>query len=125
MVKKMAVSEKDKQHDAKETGTNEPKIRRGKVDSLTLYEITDDELNILERGSPSSTYLNFSIFFISVGLSFLTSLLTADVTDRIFSVFCIVTGIGFSIGFVLFTIWWRTAGDLDGVCKKIRERIAD
>lgn len=121
----MAVSEEDKQVDAKATGTNDPKIRRGKVDSLTLYEITDYELNTLERGSPSSTYLNFSIFFISMGASFLISLLAADLSARVFIVFCIATGIGLSIGLVLFTIWWKMGSDLGVVCEKIRERIAD
>lgn len=121
----MAVSETDKQDDAKATGTNDPTIRRGKVDSLTLYEITDHELNILERGSPSSTYLNFSILFISVGISFLVSLLTADVSNRVFIVFCIVTGIGLSIGSVLLVIWWKMGSELGAVCDKIKERIAD
>ena len=121
----MAVTDMDQQQDANATGTNDPKIRRGKVDSLTLYEITDNELIVLERGSPSSTYLNFSIFFISVGISFLISLLTADVSDRVFIVFCLLTGGGLSIGVVLSAIWWRMGSEMSEVCQKIRGRIAD
>ncbi len=112
--------------DAQASGSNEPQIRRGRVDSLTLYEITDYELSLLEQGSPSSTFLNFSIFFFSTGLSFLVSLLTTTFADdKTFLVFSVVAGLGLSLGVVLFVLWYRTGQGVRGTCKKIRERIAD
>ena len=49
----------------KYTGEKAVQIKRGRVDSLSLYEITDNELDILTAGSPSSLYLNFAIFLLS------------------------------------------------------------
>lgn len=61
---------------------NSPRIIRGRVDSLSLYEITETELDTLERGSPYSIHLNFGVFLLTLGLSFLTSLLTTDTLRR-------------------------------------------
>ncbi len=47
-----------------------PAIRRARIDNLTIYEISDAELNILERGSPDSIYLNVAIALISSAISF-------------------------------------------------------
>ena len=41
-----------------------PKIKRGRYDSLELFEVSESELTIIERGSPSSTYLNFAILYV-------------------------------------------------------------
>jgi len=57
------------------------KINRGKLGSISLYEVTEDELNILERGSPSSTYLNFSIGLLSIGISFFISIFSTKIDD--------------------------------------------
>lgn len=40
------------------------KVRRGKVESVDLYEIKDSELDILEQGTPATLQLNFAIFFV-------------------------------------------------------------
>lgn len=125
VVEKMAVTDSDQQDDARGSGTNDPKILRGKVDSLTLYEITDAELDALERGSPSSTYLNLAILCLSVGISFLISILTTDISDRVFIGFFIVAAVGLCVGAVLFVIWWRMGSELSGVCRKIRERVVN
>lgn len=99
------------------------RILRGRVDSLSLYEVTEYELNVLEEGSPSSTLLNFAIFFISVALSFLTALLTSSPSsDRIFAVFVVLVVAGFGGGVVLLTLWWRARTRVDVVVEKIKER---
>lgn len=110
---------------AEETG---PKIRRGKVDSLDIYEVTEGELEIIERGSPNSTYLNFAIFLLSIAVSFLVTLLTVpelqmEAKSALFVVFVVVTVIGFVVGLVLLALWLRTKNDVDVVLKKIRERV--
>ena len=107
-------------------GEKEVKIVRGRVDSLSLYEITDHELNILEKGSPSSIYLNFSIFLISVGLSFLIALLTVNIQSvKIFSLFSIFSVVGLTGGFFLLFLWNRMRTSVSEVIKKIKNRIAD
>ena len=103
----------------------QPFIKRGRVDSLSIYEIREDELNTIEKGSNSSIYLNFSIFLISIGASFLIALLTSDYKDKIltFTIFCVVTGIGFIIGAFLLILWLREKDDFKEVIKNIKERM--
>ena len=111
---------------AEQTGDKSFRIRRGKVDSLSLYEITDHELDILERGSPASLYLNFGIFLLSLSASFLIALLTTTVeSQRTFTVFVVVTVIGGLAGVVLMSLWWRTRQSASTVIAQIRSRIPD
>lgn len=103
--------------------SNGPKILRGAFDSLSLYEITDYELEALEEGSPSSTFLNFAIAFISIGLSFLTTLLTVKIESvYIFLVFLVLTVIGLAAAFVLFVLWRKTRSRVKDLVKKIKAR---
>ncbi len=107
-------------------GTSEKsvKIVRGRVDSLSLYEITDHELGVLEKGSPSSLYLNFSVFFLSVATSLLIALLTAPFhPGKLFTVFVVVTVVGFAIGLFLLVLWHRTRQQVGQVVSKIKKRI--
>lgn len=100
------------------------RIVRGPVDSLSLYEITDHELELLEDGSPSSTYLNFGICFITVGLSFITTLVTVKVESvYIFTVFVVLAVVGISVSAVLFVLWRRTRSRTKDLCKRIRARV--
>lgn len=107
------------------TGFNKVRIVRGRVDSLSLYEITDTELDILEKGSPNSIYLNFGIFLLSVGISFLISLLSTDIqSSRTFTVFVVLCSVGLLGGLFFILLWHKTKSKVTGVVKKIKERIA-
>jgi hypothetical protein len=98
-------------------------VNRCSVDSITLYEITEQELELLEQGSPSSTLLNFAIFAWSVGFAFLTTLLTVKLTDKpIFIVFVVLTALGIFSGVVLLVVWARMAKSTSGVVIKIKSR---
>ena len=100
------------------------RIKRGKVDSLSVYEITDYELDILIKGSPSSLHLNFSIALLSVAASFFISLVTTTISDdRTFTVFCVATGIGGVAGIVLGFLWWNTRDAISSLATKIKARI--
>jgi hypothetical protein len=101
-----------------------PAIRRGRIDSITIYEISDSELNTLEFGSPDSIYLNFSIALISVCLSFLISLLTTTIDSIyiyiIFIVLIIICGI---VGLILFVIWFKKRESTSDLINQIRNRV--
>lgn len=102
------------------------KIKRGKVDSLSLYEITDHELDMLERGSPSSIYLNFGIFALSTSSSFLIALLTTTIiADRIFTTFVAVVIIGGLSGIILCVLWFRSRRATSALIRRIKQRIPD
>jgi hypothetical protein len=109
---------------ATESDTVKLKVIRGSVDSVSLFEVTDYELSVLESGGPSSTYLNFAIFFFSISVSFGTTLLTVSgLSVYLYSSFLIATLGGASISAVLVVLWLRTKSSVKNVCKKIRGRV--
>jgi len=103
--------------------TDEITVSRARYDQIQLYEISEDELNQIERGSPSSNYLNFSIALLSVFLSFLAVLLTTHIPNirvyLIFVVICVATAIS---GGVLMIMWLRSNQSSKQVFAKIRAR---
>lgn len=103
-----------------------PRIRRARVDSLDLYEITEDELATLEQGLPGSLYLLFSTFLLSMAVSFLITLLVTKIeSDRLYIIFVVVTVIGFISGIVLLFLWIKAYRSSIPVSHKIRERMKD
>lgn len=106
------------------SGENEVRIIRGKIGSVSLYEITDNELNLLEKGSPSSIYLNFAIFLFSIGISFFITLVTTSIEEiKVYTSFLVFTIIGILGGSLLFFIWYRMKGEVSEVITKIKSRI--
>lgn len=101
------------------------KVKRARYDSLELFDVSENELTIIERGSPSSTYLNFAIFLLSIAISFLTTLLTVDLKENqtLFTVFTVICVLGFMVGLFLIIIWYRSKNEFDEVLKKIRNRM--
>lgn len=100
------------------------RVRRAEVDSICIYDVTEDELEILEKGSPSSLYLNFSLFLISAATSFLASLFFTEIPSiKTFTVFVIVTVVGFVLGFILLVLWYRDFRSSNSVAKRIRDRL--
>ena len=100
------------------------KVIRGRVDSLSLYEVTDSELRTLERGSPNSIYLNFAVFLLSTGASFLISILTATIEPiELYVAFLVVTCVSFVVGLVLLALWWRNRGSVQETIQDIKRRI--
>ena len=73
--------------------------------TLTIYQITEGELEIIEGGSPKSVYLNFAILLLSIAASFLMTLLTIKVECiYVFYIFIIIGGVGFIGGIFLLIL---------------------
>ncbi|WP_158808350.1 hypothetical protein [Beijerinckia sp. L45] len=101
-----------------------PAIRRARIDRLNIYEVSDSELQLLERGSPESLFLNFSIFLISVALSFLTTILTSDIgSTRVFIVFVVVIAVGLVAGVILLAFWGWYRHSRSTIFEQIRKRM--
>ncbi len=99
------------------------KLIRGSLDSLSVYDITDYELDVLEEGSPNSLFLNFAIFFASIAISFLITLVTVDITSiPLFTVFVVLTVVGTAGAVVLFALWRKTRSKVSDLIKRIRAR---
>jgi len=83
----------------------EPAIRRARIKNLTIYDVSEAELNILEKGTPDSIYLNFSIFLFSIAITFTVALITATPKWEIVqTIFIILLVIGYFGGLLLFCI---------------------
>ena len=107
-------------------GKGSIRIRRGRVDSLLLYEVSEHELDTLGRGMPASLFLNFGIALLSIGCSFFISLVTVQIdSDRIFIVFISTFMICFIVGVILMCLWYRNRQSSATILKKIKSRIPD
>ena len=105
-------------------------VQRAKLDSLKIYEISEKELDTLEKGSSDSIFLNFGIFLLSTSISFFTVLLTVDflyekrddhlVKFIVFISVCVFTFIG---SIICIIAWWRNRGDYKIIITEIKGRM--
>jgi hypothetical protein len=101
-----------------------PEIRRARFDKLTIYEVAESELVILEKGSPDSVYLNFAIFLLSMALSFTIALFATTTASTVILIFLIVCAVvGFLGGFFLLILWYRNRSSVSDCIKTIRGRL--
>jgi hypothetical protein len=101
---------------------NVPKLV-GRVPSLTVFEVTDDELTRLEEGSPDSLMLNLSLTFLGSGVSTLVSLLTTKVeSDRVFAGFLLWTFVMLVASITLLILWYARGRNRPKIIKLIRQR---
>jgi len=101
-----------------------PAVRRARIDRLSIYEVSDSELQLLERGSPESLFLNFAIFLISTAVSFLVTILSTDIpSTRAFIVFVVITVLGFVGGALLLALWAWHRRSRATIFREIRARM--
>lgn len=101
----------------------EIQVDRARLGSITVYDVTEDELETIERGAPSSNYLNFAIALLSVFISFLATLLTVSIEDdRIFMFFLFTAIVTFVVGTILSILWLLSRASSKSIFKKIRDR---
>ncbi|WP_044398843.1 hypothetical protein [Lacinutrix sp. Hel_I_90] len=100
------------------------RVRRGRVDSVDLFEVKEHELEILENGDTNSIYLNFAIFLLSSAVSCVLAISTANfVSELIQYCFLFVTIIGFIGGLFLLILWWRGRKSIKKIVSIIKNRI--
>lgn len=102
------------------------RIRRGRVESVDLYEIKDSELELFRKGSPADLQLNFAIFLLSLSFASIVALSTSTFPDKdIRTAFIVVVVVGILMGAYLLISWARNRTSLTSTCDRIRERIKD
>lgn len=98
-------------------------VRRGRVDSLNLYEITEEELRQLGEGSPVNVYLNLAISAISIAVSFGASLATSTFKSAAVQFTFIAITVATVLVFVIFgVLWLRCRRVTSHVINKIKSR---
>jgi len=100
------------------------RVRRGRVESVDLYEIKDTELDALEKGTPAELQLNFAVFLISTAFAAISSLVTATFPSKtVETIFIVISVVGTLVGAYLLIAWWRTRSEVKELCRRIRQRI--
>jgi hypothetical protein len=100
-----------------------PEIRRVRIDRLTIFEVSEAELDILQRGSPESLFLNFAVLLLSTAISFSIALATTNIqSTKTFAVFVTLTAIGYVGGLLLLLLWLWNRQSISQVIRGIRGR---
>ena len=100
-----------------------PKIKRGKIPTLIIFEITENELEQLGRGGRNSIILTFSIFFLSIVLECIVSLTTGVFEGTaVRTYYIIVASVSLSLSLFLLSIWLINQIKIYHLLKKIKER---
>jgi hypothetical protein len=80
-------------------------VRYVRLESLTVYEISEDELNNFEHGFPANLLLSVALFLLGAAITAMTTLLSVAIqSTKIFCTFMIFTIIGYVVGCVLLVI---------------------
>jgi undecaprenyl pyrophosphate phosphatase UppP len=96
-----------------------------RVDSITIYEVTEDELETLSKGNIGSLYLNISLALLPTSISLFTVLLLTKIdSDRMFSGFLIFALLFGLIGIIFLAIWFFKRKEQQKTINKIKERTA-
>lgn len=98
-------------------------IRRARKQEEILYDVSQDELDKLEKGAFGSPLISLSLFFFSAGISFIIALLTANPDDRTYFWFGIVIGVSFLFGLFLGVLWFLNRRSVMSTIDKIRSRL--
>lgn len=101
-----------------------PAVHRARIDRLNIYEVSEQELTLLERGSSESLLLIFAIFLLSTAVSFLVALLSTDIPSlKVFSVFVIISVVSSVLGGLLIAFWWWNRRSRSALFDEIRGRM--
>ena len=105
-------------------GSAGPKIRRGMVDSINIYEITESELEVLENATPTGVLFDVGVACLSTAISFVVTLTTTTIpNDRMFYSYLIVCILGFIASVFFLIMWWAGRKSVKVVIRKIKDRI--
>src|SRR5437870_5831375 len=101
-----------------------PMIRRGRIEEMVIYEVSESELELPAEGSPNATYLNMAIGLLSVAISFIISLVTTTIGSNVtLTVFVVFAVCGSIVGFVLLLLWYRGSRSVAELVDTIKRRL--
>lgn len=108
----------------KNNGFGDTEAVRHEIEKIDIYEISQDELNILAGNQTSDLYLEIAIALISIFVSFFCSLLVADFNNHPLAsnVFLFLTLISFVGGIIFLILWHRGRKDKITILDRIKCR---
>ena len=98
------------------------RVNLAQVDSVNLYEITENELETMENGPPTHD-LNFAISLFTISITVAIALVTSGFkSERAELIFIIVGIIAFIASLYLVSRWWQANKSFKKVASSIRGR---
>ncbi len=102
----------------------QPQINMGRVEFINVYQVKENELETLEKGSEANIDLSFAIFLYSSAFTSIAALVTSGFKSEKVALVFIVFTIGAVIAGSYFTFrWWRSRGSIKTVISTIKNRI--
>ena len=100
-------------------------VKRAKHGSVVLYEVREDELETLERGSAGIIQLNFAIFIYTIALTSLVVLLTTEKYkwEGVQNIFWVGLITGLVMGTYFMIQWIHSKKSVSKVASDIRNRL--
>lgn len=99
-------------------------VKRGMVDSINIYEITENELEILESATPTGILFDIGLVCLSSSIALTVSVMTTTIdSERVFNSFLIFIIVGYLAFLTLTVIWYITRKSVKDTTKKIRNRM--
>lgn len=96
----------------------------GKIGKLNIYEVTEGELNILEKAGKGTTRLNLSIVLITLSISIALSFLVSIPKSETINIILIVMSFSsLVLGLFLFLEHKRMVKQQNKILANIRKRI--
>jgi hypothetical protein len=100
------------------------RVRRGRMDKFDLYEISEEELRMLEKGAPADLEFNLGLFAFTVAVAAIVTLTSADFKSPVMhEIYLIVAVVGVILGSYFIFTWARTTNPIVELCKTIRHRL--
>jgi hypothetical protein len=107
-----------------ETPTSSSPIRRAPLPELKIFEISESELDRLEKGSSGSIYLNFALFLLGIASTLLVTLATTTIASiYLFAAFVSICAVTLILGLLLLVLWWGDQSSSAGLIAESRERM--
>ncbi|MBH3338421.1 hypothetical protein I5L51_04775 [Pseudomonas mendocina] len=104
--------------------SSEIEIKRSRIGSISVYEISDGELEALERGTPATALTNISFFCASSFLSFLIVVTTSPNLElKLYMVYFSVGLVSLAVTLVCGVVAYKMGGGIKQITSKIRGRI--
>ena len=101
-----------------------PEIRRARYQRLTIYEVEEAELQLLERGAPDSVLLTIAIALFTLAITLTITLFTATfASSAIHTALISLTVVGYVSGSILTLMWSRTKSAVSQCVTGIRDRL--
>lgn len=89
---------------------------------IDIYEVTEEELMLLERDQDYHIHLNFAIAFITSAISASLTVLVESLSANTMSVFTGIIFSGYILGAMMLVLWYRKRSKFTNTINRIRQR---